>query len=368
MQYKGKASVYNLCRWAGIAKSSLYYQAHPGPRGIRPSTHTMIANVGLVQNTLVTDQIRAILSMDYCAYGYRKVTEELRDMEYHINPKKVYRLMKQSHLLCGKNIRVEGKRQWVKYRRIDARRPMEYLCLDIKYIWVQGEHRWYYQLAIMDVFSRRILSWIFQRSIRHTDVISLMRWLDLRFGLKGVIIRNDNGSQFIAHRVREVLQSLEAEQEFTHVATPEENAYIEAFHSIEQRELINRHSFSGYYDAKQHIEKYMHWYNYRRKHGAIGFITPMQKWDKFYRETLATFALSGKAESGNAGEQPARNNLTNGDDRQGAKQHVPCPSQPITIGSSLLKMPSKTSSKNYCPQNDPSVANLFEKSVQFFGG
>ena len=28
---------------------------------------------------------------------------------------------------------------------------------------------------------------------------------------------------------------------------------------------------------KQHIEKYMHWYNRRRKYGAIGFITPMQK-------------------------------------------------------------------------------------------
>ncbi len=159
---------------------------------------------------------------------------------------------------------------------------------------MQGESRWYYQLAIMDVYSRRILCWIFQRSVRQNDVIALMRWLDLRFGLKGVIIRNDNGSQFIAHKVREVLQSLEAKQEFTHVATPEENAYIEAFHSIEQSELIDRHSFSSYYDAKQHIEKYMHWYNFKRKHGAIGFITPMKKWDAFYRKMMATFALSGQ--------------------------------------------------------------------------
>ncbi|WP_428400365.1 hypothetical protein ABDK00_006285 [Niabella insulamsoli] len=73
-----------------------------------------------------------------------------------------------------------------------------------------------------------------------------MRWLDLRFGLKGVIIRNDNGSQFIAHKVREALRSMEAKQEFTHVATPEENAYIEAFHSIEQHELIERHSFASF--------------------------------------------------------------------------------------------------------------------------
>jgi hypothetical protein len=45
-----------------------------------------------------------------------------------------------------------------------------------------------------------------------------MRHLDLRYGQKGVIIRNDNGSQFIAHQVRQTLQDLEAKQEFTHVA------------------------------------------------------------------------------------------------------------------------------------------------------
>lgn len=362
-QYKNKTSVDHLCRWAEVAKSSLYYASHPGSRGIGASTHTIVGGCGLVENSLVVDQMRAILSMDYCVYGYRKMTEELRDLEYLINPRKVYRLMKESHLLCGKRINIQGKRKWVKHRRIEAQRPMEYLCLDIKYVWVQGESRWYYQLAIMDVYSRRILCWIFQRSVRQTDVIALMRWLDLRFGLKGVIIRNDNGSQFIAHKVREVLQSLEAKQEFTHVATPEENAYIEAFHSIEQSELIDRHSFSSFYDAKQHIEKYMHWYNFKRKHGAIGFITPMKKWEAFYRKLLSTFALSGQAEAGNAGEQPARNNLTNGDDRQGRVQIVPCPSQ-----SSLLKMPSKTQLANYSASNEESVANLFEKIVQFIRG
>jgi transposase InsO family protein len=266
--------------------------------------------------------------MDYCVYGYRKMTEELRDMEYLINHKKVYRLMKENHLLCGKRIQVQGKRKWVKHRRIQANRPMEYLCLDIKYVWVKGESRWYYQLAIMDVYSRRILHWIFQRSVRQNDVIALMRWLDLRFGLKGVIIRNDNGSQFIAHKVREVLQSLEANQEFTHVATPEENAYIEAFHSIQQSELIERHCFSSYYDAKQHIEKYMDWYNFRRKHGGIGFITPMQKWIKGLSSPTGMLPSMAKA-----------------------------------MDLSGLAADDQKIQENY-----ESVANSFEKTVQFIGG
>ncbi len=275
--YKTRAKVEELCQWADVSKSSFHYKAHPGERGMKVSTHTPIGE-GLVENQLVVDQIRAILSMDYCVYGYQTMTAELRSMEYLINKKKVYRLMKENRLLCGKVIRTQGKRTWVKFRRIEAKQVMEYLCLDIKYVWVHGDNRWYYQLAIMDVFSRRILCWIFQQSIRQTDVIALMRHLDLRFGLKGVIIRNDNGSQFIANQVRQALLDLEAKQEFTHVATPEENAYIEAFHSIQQRELIDRFTFTGFYDAKQHIEKYMHWYNCIRRHGAINRLTPMQKW------------------------------------------------------------------------------------------
>ena len=280
IKYQGSVALNLLCEWAGIARSSFYYKTRNGKRGIKPSTHTLIGDQGVVENELVVEQIRAILSLDYCIYGYHKMTDELRDMEYQINDKKVYRLMKEHYLLSGKRIKTQGKRTFVKYRRIEAKRPMEHLCLDIKYVWVTGEKRWYYQLAIIDVYSRRILCWIFQQSIRQNDVIALMRLLDLRYGLKGVIIRNDNGSQFIASKLRAALIDLEAKQEFTHVATPEENAYIEAFHSIQQSELMDRFDFSSYYDAKQHIEKYMHWYNYQRKHGAIGMMTPVQKWEQ----------------------------------------------------------------------------------------
>src|SRR5205085_2415470 len=105
-----------------------------------------------------------------------------------------------------------------------------------------------------------------------------MRYLDLKYGLKGVIIRNDNGSQFIANQVRQVLIDLEAQQEFTHVATPEENSYIESFHSIQQRELIDRFTFKSFYDAKKRIEDYMNWYNNVRRHGQLDGLTPAQKW------------------------------------------------------------------------------------------
>ena len=153
---------------------------------------------------------------------------------------------------------------------------MEYLCLDIKYIWVHGEHRWYYLLTIIDVYTRKVLEWILQRSVRKMDVINIFRKLNAQYGIKGVNIRNDNGSQFIANNVREFLRSVEANQEFTHIATPEENSYIEAYHSIIQREVVERYEFAGYYEAKQTFVAYVEFYNNERLHGGIDYKTPQQ--------------------------------------------------------------------------------------------
>jgi putative transposase len=266
-----------LCKWAKIERSSFYYKPMLGKPGKKPSEETLFKSK-LVGNDQVLVDIREIVSQEYCIYGYHNVTLELKTLGYLINKKKVYRLMKEDKLLNGKVIKTKGRRQFVRYRRIEATRPMQYLCLDIKYVWVQGDNRWYYQLAVMDVFSRMIVGWIFQASIKQRDVIALMRRLHLQYNLKGVIIRNDNGSQFIANQVRQALQDLEAKQEFTHVATPEENSYIEAFHSIEQKELIDRYNFESFYDAKNHIYKYMRWYNNIRRHGQLKGLTPVQKW------------------------------------------------------------------------------------------
>lgn len=278
-KFTDRFPVQRLSRWIRLSRRSYYYKAHPGPRGKKASTHTLHNGV-LVPNESVLDFVRDyFLREEYCRYGYDMMTDELRGAGFLINKKKTYRLMDENHLLIGKVIRTHGKRRWVTYRKIRASHPMEYLSLDIKYVWVHGEGRWYYLLSIMDVFSRKILIHLFQPSVRKHDVIRLFRMLHLRFNLKGVMIRNDNGSQFIANKVREVLGELEANQEFTHVATPEENAYIEAFHSILDRELIQRTEFSSFYDAKKRLEEYIiGWYNDRRRHKEIGRITPNQKW------------------------------------------------------------------------------------------
>ena len=271
----------NLLSWVDLSRSSFYYKSSDGKRGAKPSVCTFRQDGTLVDDTKVIDQIKGILSQEFCCYGYHNVTDELREMGYIINHKKVYRLMKEQNLLLGKVISTSGKRQFVKHRKIEATRPMEYLCLDIKYVWVAGESRNYFLLTVLDVFTRVAIEQIFQKSIRKMDVINIFRRINSAFGIKGVTVRNDNGSQFIANDVKQFLRTAEANQEFTHIATPEENAYIEAFHSIVQREVIDRFEFQGFYEAKLTLQAHRDWYNNRRRHAALGTV-PVKKWNCYF--------------------------------------------------------------------------------------
>lgn len=310
----------DLLRWVGLPSSSYYYAPQKGIRGKKPSTHTLKTDGHAVGNDIVVQDIKESLGREFCCYGYHNITSELRDMNYVINHKKVYRLMDEHNLLLGKVIRTNGKRTFVKHRKIEATYPMEYLCLDIKYVWVAGEKRNYYLLTVLDVKTRYAIEQIFQHSIRKADVINVFRRINLQYGIKGVTIRNDNGSQFIANEVKQFLCSAEAKQEFTHIATPEENAYIEAFHSIVQREVIDRFEFESFYEAKSTFTKHREWYNNHRKHGQIGRITPKQKW---ILSQNAIFEGSAEAEASSAGEQLARNSLMNGNKKREANIELP---------------------------------------------
>ena len=63
-------------------------------------------------------------------------------------------------------------------------------------------------------------------------------------------------------------------QEFTHVATPEENAFIEAYHSIVERTIERRCQFESIYEAAMVMYRWKQHYNERRLHGSLGNKTP----------------------------------------------------------------------------------------------
>ena len=268
---------------AGMVHSSYYRTPGLGKKGNRPSRLTYNRHKGWVGQDAVAVSVKEILGHEFIDCGYRLMTAYLKRDGYLINHKKLYRIMKEEGLLkLGNRIDRSGSgRKFVKFRKVRTSRPFECLEMDIKMVWIPSVGKNAYLLSIIDVHTRRILKDYFSFSIKQDKVIAFLSevFLDYRYP-ESVVIRSDNGSQFIAKSVREYLGLIGVQQEFTHVATPEENAHIEAYHGILKKEVFKRVDYRTFGEIEQILKRYIIFYNNDRLHGLLGRITPMEKWDR----------------------------------------------------------------------------------------
>lgn len=267
----------------GMVHSSYYRTPSLGRKGNRPSKFTYNKHNGWMGKQAVVTSITAILSHEFIDCGYRLMTSYLKREGYLINHKKLYRIMKEEGLLKLENrINRSGSgRKFVKFRKVNTSRPFECLEMDIKIVWIPSAGKNAYLLSIIDVHTRKILKDYFSFSIKQAKVIDFLS--DMLEALKypeSIVIRSDNGSQFVAKSVREYLELIGVEQQFTHIATPEENAHIEAYHGILKKEVFKRVDYRTFGEIQQILKRYVIFYNNHRLHGLLGRITPMEKWNQ----------------------------------------------------------------------------------------
>jgi putative transposase len=154
--FDNQVSITRRLTWSGINPSSYYYLPKTGNPGRKPSEKTLKTDGSVVANHEVVEEIKNILGIEFICYGYVPITDELFDRGFIVNHKKVYRLMSENKLLCGKSITTHfGKRKFVRLRKIKAEYPLQYLCMDIKYIPINGKFA--YLLSLIDVYSRKII-------------------------------------------------------------------------------------------------------------------------------------------------------------------------------------------------------------------
>ncbi|HYD92781.1 MAG TPA: IS3 family transposase [Flavobacterium sp.] len=282
-QYKGRARVKDICQWIGLPRSSGYYKLSGGKRGAKPSTHTLKRNSVPVSNEdVVKILLEDVFSQEFNLYGYRLSTEELREMGFIINHKKVYRLLRENGLLLKQVKGQRSDRQWVKWRVIKNAKPLEHICMDIKYVYVHGHKRNAYLLAIMDVATRYVLGWSLCYSMKYTDVILCLHGALRGYATKNIMLRTDNGSQFIACGLKKYLESMKITQEFTHVSTPQENSYIESLFSCVEREVTGRYEIENLYEGRARFSRYFSYYNLKRKKHALGRMSPINYWNTVF--------------------------------------------------------------------------------------
>lgn len=266
----------------GLAHSSYYRIPNQSKKGNQPSKLTYHKIRGLVTQESVVESVKTILSHPFIDCGYRLMCSYLKKDGYIINHKKLYRIMKENDLikLSDRIDRSGSGRKFVKFRKVNTTRPFECLEMDIKIVWIPASGKNAYLLSVIDVHTRKILKDLFAFSIKQQQVIDLLSelFLDNQYP-DSVVIRSDNGSQFIAKSVREYLGLIGVNQEFTHIATPEENAHIEAYHGILRKEVFKRFEYRTFGEIEKILKQYLLFYNNERLHGLLGRITPIEKWN-----------------------------------------------------------------------------------------
>jgi len=265
---------------------------------MRPSTTTLTVRGISVANAVIVSEIKKMVENPDTQYGYIKMTYELKTKGYIINKKKVYRLMKEHHLL-GKKYKHKEK-TYVKYRRVLPESPLHVLEMDIKFVWIEQARKHAYILTVIDTFTRHALYYNVSFSITkkevkeawHHIIINHLQPNDCLNQSINIEVRNDNDKRFSAELVREFFKENHLKQVFTHPYTPQENGHIESFHAILSAHL-KPYNFWSLEELEQNLILFYEFYNNKRIHGSIAYTSPHTFWE-LWKKDLVTKTVDEK--------------------------------------------------------------------------
>lgn len=213
-------------------------------------------------------------------YGYYKLHIMLeRKHNLVISPKKVYRLCGELGILKPQRQRkVKHPRRIARNRDITGSNQL--WEVDIKYGYIVGEDRFFYILSYLDIFDRNIIDYhIGLNCTGHDSAFTLKNALKRRNidpKESNLVVRSDNGPQFISHAFEEACIELGVEHERIPPKTPNMNAHIEAFHRILEDDCLSINEFESYTGAYMSIVDFMDFYCNIRIHSSIGYIPPVE--------------------------------------------------------------------------------------------
>ncbi|OYD06075.1 IS3 family transposase [Paludifilum halophilum] len=272
-----------VLRIVGIARSTYYYQTRyavkekQGSGGRAAPGYSWTDKGEKVADEQISEWLMEMIAGSGSAYGYRKLTVLLR-REYHlvINHKKVYRLCKRLDILRPqRQKRVKHPRRIARNRTVTASNQL--WQTDIKYGYIAGEDRFFFVMPVLDVFDRSVVAYHMGPACTSGDAAATLRralWRrELTTGDK-LVIRTDNGPQFVARAFGDAIEDLGCEHERIPPKTPNKNAHIEAFHRILEDECLSQSELESFEEACLAVTAFIRFYNRERIHGSLGYQSP----------------------------------------------------------------------------------------------
>ncbi len=238
-----------------------------------------------LENRKLLMEIKKIYSKSRGTYGSPRIYRELRKMGYGCNRKRVVRIMREN------DIKAKTKRKYKLTTNSEHNYPVAENLLgrnfsftkknrawvsDITYI--RTKEGWLYLSCIMDLYSRMIVGWSLDKTIKASLVTSALKQAVRKRGENpGIIFHSDRGSQYASYEVRNFLNGYKMIQSMSRKGNCYDNAVMESFFHTLKSEFVSFEQFHTRQEAKMKIFEYIEiFYNRQRSHSTIGYVSPVE--------------------------------------------------------------------------------------------
>jgi putative transposase len=211
-------------------------------------------------------------------FGSRRITAQLRREEIMINRKAVQRHMREMGIagICpAPNLsRRNQEHQVYPYllRQVTAAYPNHVWGIDITYIRLQKS--WLYLVAVLDWFSRYVVSWQLDDTL---DIDFVLLAVDCALAQHQPIIWNsDQGSHFTSPQYTQRLLAADIQISMDGKGRALDNIFTERLWRTVKYEEVYLHDYQMPKQAHSSLTAYFDFYNYRRPHQSLGYLTPAE--------------------------------------------------------------------------------------------
>ena len=256
-------SILRQCALLGVHRSGLY-RNH--------SDEEEAANLKLMR--LIDQQY-----LDMPCYGSRKMTAWLRQEGYMVNRKRVQRLMRLMGIEAiyqkPNTSKPHPEHRIYPYllRGVTIDRPNQVWATDISYI--PMPRGFLYLVAIMDWYSRKVLSWRLSNTMETGFCIEALEDALAKYG-QPEIFNTDQGSQFTSEAFTGVLKSHDVKISMDGRGRFVDNIFVERLWRSLKYENVYLNAYATGSEARHGIGEWFMKYNAIRLHESLGYRTPDQ--------------------------------------------------------------------------------------------
>lgn len=285
--WKARWPVVVQCAVLGVSRSGYYAW-----RG-RPVARREQEDAELV------GEIAAAYEAGRRAYGSPRVHRELRAKGRRVSRKRVARLMRREGIFARRKRRFRKTTDSnhtspiapnVLDRKFDVELPDTAWVTDVTYVWTY--EGWLYLAVILDLFSRRVVSWAASaNNDRALALSALDRAVVARKPRAGLLHHSDRGSVYASSDYGDALTDLAAIKSMSGKGDCWDNAVAESFFATIKGEMIDHEDYRTRRAAIAAIGDYIDgFYNPRRRHSALDYVSPIEFELKFMSRHLEKMA------------------------------------------------------------------------------